>query len=758
MVDISAKLAASKRMHARAWLEWARGWERSLKRQPIEARLETLRPIYADLPPRVADRTMRGLRRADAHKLKKSESTFSTGTGRAFDTQSRTRQPTVTRSDQPGAHRSGADIPEPDHSLGGFDRRFAPNESTAADKAIAAVLLASVAALLAYNLPTRVFIPGNATFFLVIGLIGVWRYSWWLVQAVRASVYKRYVFPRHRALANRYVDDRPSHVFALVTSYEVDPQVTWITYHSLLSELVTYGAPATVVAQVSHESDANLIASIAKGLDLPARVEVVTMYQDGTGKRPAMAQALRAISRRMPQEDSVCIFMDGDCKLTEGTLTGTLPFFKCMPDVGGVTVDNRAVVEGGAWTREWYNLKLAQRDLYMSSLALSRQLLVLTGRFSVIRATQAADPDFIQLVESDYIEHWRLGRINFLSGDDKSTWFWLLKHGWRMVYVPDVRSDSFEELPSPWLIKGGWQLMIRWFGNMLRTNGRAIRLGPRRMKPFIWWALVDQRFTVFTGFIGPVAAVALSLEYGWRVLVAYGLWVVLTRTIMSMLIGLQRASYSAHWPFLLVFNQLVGTAAKQYVAFRLNRQSWARQNIRSGQAATRFRRFVQGTVDNIIHGSAVVAFVLAIFFYTGFYTFPERQAVLGMLGWSDSGDGSQAEQLNYAVDRLPAGHRLDLPPGDYRLSSQIASDRANRQIVGAHDGKVTVYLGQPGTRSADMHTVDCRISPLPPAYRIGGPNPVTLRNVVVRVPARHLVARQTPNADRAVETSAGLSK
>ena len=35
-----------------------------------------------------------------------------------------------------------------------------------------------------------------------------------------------------------------------------------------------------------------------------------------------------------------------------------------------------------------------------------------------------------------------------LTGEDKSTWFWLLKNGYEMAYLPDVRSWSMETQSS----------------------------------------------------------------------------------------------------------------------------------------------------------------------------------------------------------------------------------------------------------------------------------------------------------------------
>src|SRR3546814_18150793 len=95
--------------------------------------------------------------------------------------------------------------------------------------------------------------------------------------------------------------------------------------------------------------------------------------------------------------------------------------------------------------------------MLMCSLSLSRRVLVLTGRYSVVRADLCTRPDFIQLVERDQLEHRRFGTITFMSGDDKSPWYWLLKNNWAMRYLPAVMAYVFEELPDQIGKETGWE-------------------------------------------------------------------------------------------------------------------------------------------------------------------------------------------------------------------------------------------------------------------------------------------------------------
>src|SRR3546814_2771761 len=80
----------------------------------------------------------------------------------------------------------------------------------------------------------------------------------------------------------------------------------------------------------------------------------------------------------------------------------------------------------------------------MCSMALTRRVLTLTGRMSLFRVGIVTDPRFIDDVQNDALDHWRLGRFKFLTGDDKSSWFSLMRLGWDTWYVPDAAISTVE--------------------------------------------------------------------------------------------------------------------------------------------------------------------------------------------------------------------------------------------------------------------------------------------------------------------------
>ena len=583
-------------------------------------------------------------------------------------------------------------------SLGIPTDRHRPTTAPRGLCVVGAVLYALAFVLLLSLLPEEALAPESGQFILIIGSIGMWRYSWGAVHQLRAIFYRLGRFPDYRAAADALGDKgKLSHLYVLVTSYRVEPEVNVAVYTRLIEEAAEYGVPTTIVASVGDHADEELLRDLIDRMETPRNVELVLMQQEGTGKRSAMAEALRAISRRMPPPGSAVLFMDGDVWVPPGSFAKTMPFFALMPDVGALTCDNRGITEGSNWTKEWYDVRFAQRHVLMCSLGLSKKLLVLTGRFSAFRADLVVRHDFIDAVENDYLDHWRFGRFRFLTGDDKSTWFWLLRNRWNMLYLPDVQVMGFEKLPTPSLIDSSLKLMVRWFGNMLRNNGRAVALGPRVVGPFTWWALVDQRMSMWTSLTGPVFTAFSSVVVTPYLILVYLTWVMFTRFIQAAIIGVVRRRFSPYAPFLLYYTQVVGSAVKIFVSFRVNRQKWTRQNITGKRGVTVLTAWAQDVVSGYVNLVAVGVFLFAMALGAGLLAMPDGLAVRSLQAAvlpapaAPDGDWIQA-----AIDRAPPGGEVRLPAGRYRLTRPLSIGRGEVALIGAPGQATELVADFPG--------------------------------------------------------------
>jgi len=476
----------------------------------------------------------------------------------------------------------------------------------------------------ALAVPRFLWNPDSKQFILIIGFLAIWRYSWAVTNWVRFLIFRHRVFPKWRKAADDLGEDGlPSHNYFLVTSYRIGSETTRRVYDSVFNEAIQCGIPTTIVASLVERADQTMVKTLFQMKTPPEHVKLVFVRIAGTGKRDALAVGFRAISRRCPPEDAIVSVIDGDSMLPLGMVRKCAPFFKSIPDLGALTTDEVCEVEGKWLFREWYNMRFAQRNIYMGSHSLSRRVLTLTGRMPMFRASIVTDPAFIQRVEMDYIDHWRLGRFKFLTGDDKSSWFHILKEGHPMIYVADVQVTTIETPPSESFIDSSITLMRRWFGNMLRTNGRAIRLGIKPMGFFPWLAILDQRISMWTSLVGPVVAILATFAYDPFAIFYYFLWIMITRYLMALMLLASRPRVSAFWPFLMYYNQIVGSFVKTIVLFRLDKQRWTRQNTVLQPQRSSFAERLTGLGSAYMQGLAFSVFIVALATLSGIIELPD---------------------------------------------------------------------------------------------------------------------------------------
>ena len=432
--------------------------------------------------------------------------------------------------------------------------------------------------VIAECLPPTVFTPGAPDYLLLIGVVALWRYSLGIVHFIRAMLFMNWVYPDVRARAQALgAAGRPSRAYFLVTSYRIEPNITAQVYRAAFAEARRCGVPSVVVASIVDESDERLIRSLWQPYDGLPHLQLRVIRIPGTGKRDALAVGFRSIAADAPDARAVVAVIDGDSVVRPGLIAATTPFLALLPRVGGLTTNEYCRVEGGPLVTQWHRLRFAQRHMNMCSMALSRRVLTLTGRMSLFRASVVTRPDFIADVESDSLQHWRLGRFRFLTGDDKSTWFSLMRLGYDTYYVPDAAIDTLESPPSKSFVAASRQLMFRWYGNSLRQNSRAVKLGPRRLGAFTYYVLFDQRVSMWTSLLGLCAATVGTFKYGPAAFAAYLLWVGVSRLWMTLILTFSGHPVSPWWPLLLWYNQIVGSVTKIYAFFHMDQQSWTRQ-------------------------------------------------------------------------------------------------------------------------------------------------------------------------------------
>ena len=398
------------------------------------------------------------------------------------------------------------------------------------------------------------------------------------------------MFPRWRAQAEALADPETaaellaSEVFIVVTSYRIPAETSLAAFTAAIEEAARYPNPVTIVAAVVEMAEQRLAKDLFRRLAPPTRVRLILVRGKPTGKRDALARALRAVARTAPRPDAVVLVQDGDTVLPPGCLARTLPFFRLFPSLAALTTDEDCLVpEGGA----------ADARLAPAALRPAPSADVLAG--PVAPADHHHRPDVRlpgggrdrpQLHRADRQRHaWTTGAsagCALLTGEDKSAAYWLLERGLASLYVPDVQVLTIEQPPAPDLLRASTALMLRWFGNMLRASGRCLALGPApgRLVRLVVPARPARLDVDAAGRArSPPSCSAVAVTPAF--LYAYLLWVMATRLIQSLALLTVRPTISGLYPPLLYYSQLYGALLKTWVLFRLDRQRWTRQNISS---------------------------------------------------------------------------------------------------------------------------------------------------------------------------------
>lgn len=499
-----------------------------------------------------------------------------------------------------------------------FDQKWSPEVQLKIWLYVACCFIA------ASTIPNSIWDPANREFVYVIGLLGIWRYLWWFNHWMRALVFEHVAYPKMRDRAAEVWNSgwRPRHIHIQMTTFREHREISEAVIRALCVEIREAGVPATIWLGSSEASDEQKIAKHLRlvGSDLDVTLRIIRQNQPG--KRVAIALILRAMSRAGLGKNDLVIFMDGDFVLSPGCIRKCYPLFALDPDLHALTTDEHVLVRGPKWMQSWLNMRFAQRRMAMQSHALSNRVLTLTGRFSVFRATHIVSNEFIRLQEADYLGHWLWGTFRFLSGDDKSTWYTLLRHGVKMTYVPDAAGTTIEVVEGSGVTRMVENLR-RWSGNMLRNGLRAILLGPHRMPFFIWWCCVDQRLAMWTMLFSPIFAIAGTLKMGASFLLAYALYIAVTRFTLSMVLFTYARRVDLNFVWTLYANQLLNALVKVYMMWRLAKQKWAnRGNQKQGFAVRSGAVIFREVMATYLTALSFAACFLIVMLYTKLLNVP----------------------------------------------------------------------------------------------------------------------------------------
>ncbi|VTM08285.1 alginate biosynthesis protein [Pseudomonas aeruginosa] len=472
----------------------------------------------------------------------------------------------------------------------------------------------SLLMLLALAVPKTVFDADSKDFILLIGAVGIWRYSMGGVHFLRGMLFLHAVYPYYRRRVRQLGSAAdPSHVFLMVTSFRIDALTTAMVYRSVIREAIDSGYPTTVVCSIVEMSDEVLVRSLWEKMNPPDRVSLDFVRIPGTGKRDGLAYGFRAISRHLPDDDAVVAVIDGDTVLDHGVVKKTVPWFKLFPNVGGLTTNEFCEVQGGYVMSEWHKLRFAQRHINMCSMALSKRVLTMTGRMSVFRARVGDQPRVhhrrrerppgtlapgplqvphrrrqVQLVQPDAPGLRHLLRARRGDQHGRASAGEELHQGQPQADVPLVRQQPAAELARAQARCAAPGLVHPWWC----CSTSASRCGPACSA---WW----WRSSPASSTASPSCWCTCSGSAS-------------PRLVLTLLLSLSGHRIGPAYPLILYYNQIVGALVKIYVFFRLDRQSWTRQPTKLERGLASFQRWFNAWSSRAMTFSAASIFVAVL--------------------------------------------------------------------------------------------------------------------------------------------------
>jgi glycosyltransferase Alg8 len=568
-----------------------------------------------------------------------------------------------------------------------------------------ALIYLTIASILLYVMWPYVYYAKNQVL-IAIGLFTLWRYGWLLLNYFRAFIYAKITYPGLKRKISKLQDTQkyPSHIYFSIPSYQEEAWVSIETFKSIMNELAVIPSSATIIVATSGDVQEDaVIYETCKAHPAFEKVELVFQHQK-EGKRVAMGHAMRAISRRYFQHEenfnSVTFFMDGDSYLERGFFEKVLPHFVIDQKLGALTTNEAAYINTNSnWYKDWFNLKFGQRHVLFQSHSLSKKVLTLTGRLSAYRTDIIVQEEFIRRVENDIITNVIHGKFRFLMGDDKTTWYSLLKDGWNMRYLPDALCYSLESRDADFLSLSR-SLPYRWYGNTLRNSDRALALGPKKVKSFfIWWAIFDQRISMWTSLVGITGAMILGIFQAYYYFIFYIVWVLYVRTFQLGIVAYNGHIVSVRSLPLMLYGQWIGAFVKIKALFHLADQSWSKGGDvqKNDDSVAKVKHPLVEFMPDFLMVFAYAFFIYVMLFTHDAIAFPDsdllkvssknskEQNILdaqkfGIYANDGKDDG---KNLNFIIQNAKKGATILLPRGTLDLFHTVHINRSDITIKGA---------------------------------------------------------------------------
>jgi hyaluronan synthase len=374
-------------------------------------------------------------------------------------------------------------------------------------------------------------------FYIPLGIIGIWRWSVWIIRKIISLFYKS---PEGTYKAN----------LSIVTPvYNEDPEMFQLALYSWEAN-----KPDEIIAVIDH-TDKSSIEIFEKFSKIFSGAKMIVTEKPG--KRPALVDGARASS------SEIIAFVDSDTIWSadiKDTLLGTF----ADPEVGGL-VTRQDILKTDTLSRKLFKFLLDDRYLleYPFLATVSDAILCLSGRTAVYRKIAIID-------ELDKLENETFWGKKMISGDDKTLTNLVHAKGWKTRYLRDVKVYTNGTTDVTSFLKQ----KLRWARNGLRSDSRVLLSG------WVWknhkmlaLHMLDKLVSPVTLLLGfSYFIISLYLRH-WQVALIIACWWLVSR-IIKIYPHLKEKPRDILILPIYVAMTFVVAAIKIYALITIDKQGW----------------------------------------------------------------------------------------------------------------------------------------------------------------------------------------
>jgi cellulose synthase/poly-beta-1,6-N-acetylglucosamine synthase-like glycosyltransferase len=424
----------------------------------------------------------------------------------------------------------------------------------------------------------------NIALYVPLSIIGLWRWTYWIVRRICAAFYRPNTKP--------WPKNVPRPTVSIVTPvYNEDHDIfeqamrSWI--RNGVDEIIAVIDKSNVRHIVEFERK---YASNKKHL-----IKFRLIVTPKPGKRAALCDGIEIAT------GDIIALVDSDTIWSDDVLEKTVPYFQ-DESIGGATVAQR-IQNPHNVANVMFDMLLYSRykDEVPFLLVTGQTFNTLSGRTAFYRREAIFNPEYDNIHS---LRHEFFLGTRGVSGDDKRLTHLIIEQGWHTTFVkgPVVLTPGLNS------IKKFMKQRLRWTRNSWRADLRAVGRGWVFAHPALAFFMIDRFLQPFFMLIGPVVFIFAAIHREWLFMGILIMWWLVSRFIRVFGYFKQNPKRVIYLPAYIIYGY-ANAVIKIYAFATLIENTWA---TRWHKSRTARRSMLRKTFTVASGGFAVLLFIFIV--------------------------------------------------------------------------------------------------------------------------------------------------